>query len=286
MERQLWMTALPDSKHLAELSIPGTHDSAAYRNDLPGLGFAQTQQWTITQQLDNGVRFFDLRARVIDDNLVMHHGAVYLKMSLNDVLIDLERFVIAHPGEALIVLLKEEHDRENSEMEFHQIFAEKIMPGREQYYFLEPRLPTLGELRGKIFLIRRFGQYPHGFPARWQDKAHFSFSHNGDQVHVQDVYGTYTPFDFTSKRGEVEQHLSAARDGAPHELYINYLSVSGALTPYNGAYGDAFTDGMTLWFNRQYKGTQATRMGVIVADYVDLNGGELIDTVIYSNLGH
>ena len=45
-----WMGSLPDDTGLAELSIPGTHDSGAWR----GTVRSRTQDLTITGQLDAG----------------------------------------------------------------------------------------------------------------------------------------------------------------------------------------------------------------------------------------
>jgi 1-phosphatidylinositol phosphodiesterase len=50
-----WMATLPDSMSLAELSIPGTHDSATYRT-LESDDQTRTQSMPIERQLPVGTR--------------------------------------------------------------------------------------------------------------------------------------------------------------------------------------------------------------------------------------
>lgn len=52
-----WMSGVADCTPIAQSSIPGSHESCA----LYGGGSTQCQSLTIRQQLDNGVRFLDVR---------------------------------------------------------------------------------------------------------------------------------------------------------------------------------------------------------------------------------
>lgn len=79
-----WMGALPDKTLLSDITIPGTHDTCA-RSNIP---FVRTQYLSVTQQLEAGIRFLDLRCRLLaDGDLYMYHGGVpmnfprYLKLS-------------------------------------------------------------------------------------------------------------------------------------------------------------------------------------------------------------
>jgi hypothetical protein len=57
--------ASPDTP-LWEMSIPGTHDSSARTNHFSYADKCQT--WSITEQLNNGIRFLDLRLNYNNDN--------------------------------------------------------------------------------------------------------------------------------------------------------------------------------------------------------------------------
>lgn len=61
-----WMSALQDNVSLSQISVP-THDSGA-TVEFPS-GTAKTQNLTIAEQLNIGVRFLDIRCRHIDDSL-------------------------------------------------------------------------------------------------------------------------------------------------------------------------------------------------------------------------
>ena len=83
-----WMSAVPDSKKLFEINIPGTHDSAmancrnSTHNFVKLMGipivnsgkYAKTQFLTIGEQLNAGVRFFDLRFSAKKGELRLCHG--------------------------------------------------------------------------------------------------------------------------------------------------------------------------------------------------------------------
>src|SRR5688500_16988143 len=56
-----WMGSLPDATNVAQLSIPGTHDSGA-RTEPVG-GTAKCQNLSIADQLTAGVRYLDIRCR-------------------------------------------------------------------------------------------------------------------------------------------------------------------------------------------------------------------------------
>ena len=59
-----WMRHLDDEKYLSQLSIPGTHNSAAHSEIAWYCRIGcKCQDRLISQQLDGGVRFLDLRLR-------------------------------------------------------------------------------------------------------------------------------------------------------------------------------------------------------------------------------
>ena len=52
-----WMSMLPNSTKLKDVSIPGTHDlGARYGGDI-----VEAQSWTVKEQLNAGIRFLDIR---------------------------------------------------------------------------------------------------------------------------------------------------------------------------------------------------------------------------------
>ncbi|MEX3099023.1 phosphatidylinositol-specific phospholipase C [Serratia ureilytica] len=279
-----WMSKLGDNRLITQVSIPGTHDSASFHSNITGAGFTQTQSWDIKQQLNYGVRFLDARCRLIDDVFAMHHGPVYLKQQFGDFLQTCIDFLKRNPTEFIVLSVKKEHTTENSKKSFASVMQDRYVSPHKEMFFLENRIPNVKEVRGKIVLLRRYNGSDIGLSAsNWKDNATFRINNNGYSIFVQDEYSGYTFATIKSKREPVRKLVEASTRGKSGDLYINFTSLSGVLvTPYNGAYGDAFTDGMNYWFPKQYKGKHS--MGIIVSDYVDIDKGAIIKTVVNSNL--
>jgi hypothetical protein len=71
--------SLEDDVLIRDLSIPGTHDSAAKRG-FTRFERSETQAWNIEEQLSNGVRFLDLRVRIKGTTeLAMWHGGDFIR---------------------------------------------------------------------------------------------------------------------------------------------------------------------------------------------------------------
>lgn len=100
-----WMAEISDHTRVTALSIPGTHDSCSI--DGP-LGFAKTQNLDLADQLNAGIRFLDIRLAHYQDNLFAHHNAVHMEKSYADILEICSNFLREHPGEAVLMSVKEE----------------------------------------------------------------------------------------------------------------------------------------------------------------------------------
>lgn len=151
MNLQNWMGSLTDAaknKLITKLSLPGTHDSAAYRfngNYMPNkvagvhIGFLEflrktrlagniirdwtlTQDYTITEQLLNGIRVFDLRLSYAtrcgqslkckccggcSKELLLSHS--FACITYADFIEQLKDFVDQNPSEIVVVLIKSDH---------------------------------------------------------------------------------------------------------------------------------------------------------------------------------
>src|SRR3954471_12390805 len=101
-----WMASLADATSLAALTIPGTHDAGAIHE--PAAGIAKTQTLTFAEQLDAGIRYFDVRCRNFDDQFLIYHGSIDQDQTFDDVVGTMVGFLAAHPSETLVVSIKEE----------------------------------------------------------------------------------------------------------------------------------------------------------------------------------
>lgn len=158
-----WMAQLPSSLPLSALSIPGTHNSPTHYVALPSV---RCQAVNMRTQLDNGVRFLDIRVSCMDeslddDDLALVHSAFPISLSGNkwfhDLLASVYDFLDANPSETVIMSVKREGTGRGSDQLLSKYLARRYFAGDfARRWYTEPRVPTLGEARGKVVLVRRF----------------------------------------------------------------------------------------------------------------------------------
>ena len=176
-----WMKGLPDDTSLCELAIPGTHNTAALYEPLDGT--ARCQSLTISEQLKIGVRFLDLRCRHVQDEFHLYHGIINQKLTFAACLVELEKFLTAHPSETIIVSINETSGAKENTRSFPDTFKESI---KNKNWWLKEKLPKLGEARGKLILLRRFkSKIALGIPAtNWRSNQ----LHQTKQLIIQDYF--------------------------------------------------------------------------------------------------
>ena len=212
-----WMSHVDDDKYLDELSIPGTHDSGtcSVDNDTePQSSQVKCQQDYIPTQLLEGIRYFDIRLGKGDDPGIDHGDYYLLKkdayfMHLSDVIGYFNTFLNENPTEALIMLVSRGNDEATDES-VTTAFA-KVMADNPDLFYTSSRVPTLGEVRGKIVLLRRFrldGDSVSGHTwgldlTEWDDriKAH---SDSATMCLVQDARG----FEAAGETGDKEPYCT------------------------------------------------------------------------------
>jgi len=295
-----WMGALPAGTGLAALSIPGTHETMAVH----GGAWTQTQEdfgdsgGTLTAQLNAGIRMIDIRARVNTGNtFTIHHGSTYQNANFDDVLGRLSAFLGAHPGETVIMRLKQECTGEigscsdaSGQAAFPDIFDGYV--SRRAGLFWAPSVtraaaaavPTLGEARGKVVLAVMNGA--HG--GRWADYglAQFADWNDGSSTYVQDEYNVPNLGAIATKRDQVRRFLDKTNAGDPTRLYVNFGSGSSVFAqPQSVAGGSAGVQGvdpfLLVYLNEGPDvHTPVHRTGVLMLDFP---GGGLIDKIVSLN---
>ena len=178
-----WMAGLDDNAYLSQLSIPGTHDSGTgegwtgWLGESFGPSMGQTQDLDIGEQLECGVRAFDLRPCVVDGELVINHGILQTKAKFPETLRQLCQFVTEHPTEFVVVVMRHESDGDDNSSEWNGMMSnclnsDDIRPLLADY----KREVTVGELRGKVLVLSRdnYGGKPvGGFISGWGHKADY-----------------------------------------------------------------------------------------------------------------
>jgi len=297
------MSRLDDDILVSALTLPGTHDSAAYKTSWP---FVQTQKLNILQQLDEGIRYFDFRCGIRDDIVEMVHGISVLGITLELVLDTMYLWLLAHSSEALIVQIKQDRKAERSTVHFSHAIAQLLDPKSERWRTANTT-PTLGELRGKIQLFRRFeGPSLHAYGidvTQWQDNPirPFTIYAKEMRITIQDHYSFPDPEPLpdliVKKGGDVSELLNqAATNQEAGHWYINFTSafefnVYYQIPPREIAVGGwwvfKWEDGINLRlraFLRDHKGKR--RFGIVAMDFPESGPNDLITALIRSNSKH
>lgn len=88
--------------------ILGTHDSLSSQINNFFSQFAKTQKFNLELQLKSGVRYFDLRFKIVDNMLIGYHAFINLNINHEQVFKTLINFLNNHPDNFIIIVLKNE----------------------------------------------------------------------------------------------------------------------------------------------------------------------------------
>lgn len=148
-----WLTKISGDTPLQKIHLPGTHNSAALLEPLPGV--AKCQELSIEEQLSAGVRFLDLRCRHHDNQFSLYHGPVPQDQTFAEVQQTLIKFLAENPGECLLVSIQETAKPHQNSRSFQKTFT-SYQTQAPKLWSTETTLPRLSEARGQAVLIRRF----------------------------------------------------------------------------------------------------------------------------------
>lgn len=227
-----FMSLLPDSQTLSSMCIPGTHETFA-RYGWP-VSQCQEKTSTITKQLEDGIRFMDLRVRPDgppgEEKLWAFHGSRPQKIELGDALSQVYAFLDGIGSrETLILSIKAEHG-DAAQMQ-KLLFDLYITSSVSHRWWLEPNWPAnLGQCRGKIVLFSRFGHgdsQPGGVhPPIWPDNHEGTFSYtlpSGSLINTQDWYniGSWRSI---PRKWELAVQLLQESGNRPDVFALNFIS--------------------------------------------------------------
>jgi 1-phosphatidylinositol phosphodiesterase len=191
-----------------------------------GWPISQCQTRALSTQLQDGIRVIDIRLAVIPppirgvaipgirQNLIAYHGASPQKTPFLSILTDVHNFLTSDAGrnETIVMSIKQEDASKTPPPFFSQKIREFIIDGpggwddkaasgtsvNRGMWFLENRIPTLGEVRGKVVLFSRFGEdgaaWPQGLeglgmhPTNWPDSSRdaFEWDLKGTRIRTHD----------------------------------------------------------------------------------------------------
>lgn len=240
-----WMAKLPDDKKLSDIVLPGTHDSATKYVQLAY--FSKCQSLSVGEQLEAGCRYLDIRLGDADkgaDYPRLMHGFTNCRRSLlggklylDEVLADCYAFLSQHPTETVLFVVKHEHG-DSSDADMAKAL-DGFVQARPKFWLVTDAMPTLGEARGRLVLLRRW-EGGSGLPFVWADQKG---SADVTQAGVREDQGPYAlwvqdrfEYDAADKWAAFTRGLEVpAKEG---DAVLSFLSTKGTSTyghPYQFA---------------------------------------------------
>jgi len=297
-----WMKTLNNDLLITQLTIPGTHDSAADHAHCEEnsvckavIEFASAQTYNISDQMDKGIRFFDVRLAYDENNsrgFEFHHGPYDLKQSIGDAIGWAKDFLEKNPSEFLVWLVKQEHTNEDADAFWRDLSDE--FAGYDNLFYLEKKILTVGAARGKVIVMARnhSSQYPQGYHVEWDSNTEYYQGSDKDLTFIAEDHYSLNYVYTSTKFMDIRRNLFLARScincGSQNTLFFTFLSGEGDLAAKGPAHFADYENPHTAdWLTKD--APLGPRAGIIAMDFAGdskHSGDYLIDTLIGQNPPH
>ena len=312
-----WLDLVRDETKVCKLSIPGTHDT------MTGMGFYQpllkyvfnqtaiSQVSTLEEQMNSGLRFFDIRPVVSTDTVAkkkilrLTHGISELDVTFEWTIDQLQSYLKAHPSEFFICKLQFDNGFEDQK-DLYSLLSDVLHMSKYQGLFFENWRPdiTVGEMRGKILWLSRYDlrllneiyHYPIVY-CDWPDEdpdieedlnpeaQRNCAMYNMDdptvmaKLYKQDYYKTTTEKRMKNKQKTVIDMMHSAREANASDeniWIVNHCSAYTEVSPRGYITNASNLHPLVVEDLQKYEGTVGiTPMDMACHDYVHciINGG-------------
>ena len=317
-DNSAWMAGIPDNTFVSQLSIPGTHDAGTghgvnnYMGFISGSTYAVTQEKTLTEQWNSGIRAFDLRPAVDGSRLRIYHGVISTNLYMDDALSTLCGLLDSHPTETCIVIIRHEDDSESDDNKAKWPSMMKSLltsaPTSTHAVNYTPEA-KLGDVRGKILILSRNNYDTNpigGYISGWGFSADFNNQKNGKisgvgtqgSVYIQDFYDVSASGAPATKTASVERMLqfSTSENTNPGLWIINQTSgysKTGSMFGYTFATSNGYRDNAATQnaAAAAYINSHPGPTGIILMDFAaedassgyNVKGQTLTNAIINSN---
>jgi hypothetical protein len=254
---------------LWNMSIPGTHDSSSRTNHTAYDDKCQT--WSITEQLDNGIRFLDLRLNYNNnDNRdsngitgfdIYHGGFQYAtfkpawygvtdpaRSDTANVYAEMVAWIDAHPSEFVVVCVANTGGTSSGEYtdEFWKVITSdgpgtQVATPSRWYFSADKSVLTYGNLKGKFVLIRshpdwlwqRTAAPAENFGLPWEG-YNFSDFHEDGYFYSQNLWSDVS---YDDKMGDIRKLYAMLQKADLNKqlTYMNWISRG-----FNGVHGPEY----------------------------------------------
>ena len=312
-----WLDMVRDEVKVCKLSIPGTHDTMTGMGFYqPGLKFvfnmtAISQLSDLEEQMNSGLRFFDIRPVVSTDTIAkkkilrLTHGISELDVSFEQTIDWLQAYLKAHPSEFFIAKLQFDNGFEDQK-DLYSLLSDVLHMSRYQGLFVENWRPdiTVGEMRGKILWLSRYDlrllndvyHYPIVYcdwpdedpdieedlnPTAQRNCAMYNMEDSTikARLYKQDYYKTTTEKRMKNKQKTVIDMMHSAREANATDeniWIVNHCSAYTEVSPRGYITNASNLHPLVVEDLQKYEGTVGiTPMDMACHDYVHcvVNGG-------------
>ena len=284
--RDRWMAGLPDSLKACRVSIPGTHDSGTYGVRFPMRHYARTQTMDLSRQWDAGIRFFDLRPRLVNGTLRIYHGPADCHLGFREALLIIKRKLEEHPSEFCVVMTNSAGGGlEGVDMTMDDINS--LFPIGMLASFKANM--TVADMRGRVLFIHR----DHPTNGRdWPGTVVFGWpgnvlSHHARMMSSQEMSAVLWAQDFFTDGGK--GNYVDSKWNIVTGMIREFASAPEGVWCINHASGYTGS-GISTNINRNAKTTNARLLEYLTGHKspigivpMDFPGQELIDAIIFLN---
>ena len=218
-----WMSLLKDDVPIRFISMPGTHDSCAIEGCLSWYNrawsiYVYTQNMPLKTQLENGIRYLDIRVRRFNNTFTIHHGKCYLHTNFEEILKVISHFLAENQTETILMRIREEQPpNRGNKKKFCDILTDYRNRYNEFFWYPSSNNPFLGECRRKIVILQNFDshcfQNPNEYEANIFGLDYRSFNNQDN----------YEPKTINEKKISIRQKYEEAAYEGAHSI-INHLS--------------------------------------------------------------
>ncbi|MGR3319473.1 MAG: PKD domain-containing protein [Candidatus Anammoxibacter sp.] len=312
-----WMKWIPDDTLISDISIPGTHDTAAVA-DGPTDNSVKTQQMSLREQLDAGIRALDIRARHEDKEdgkgarFYIYHGKYFQNDfcgdnaedvcgDFGDVLRIVAGFLVAHPSETVLMRFGTDgvpspKGKLTSSKTYEDTFRWYRKESPYGSYIWKPPAPGLADpdsfgnnpkMKNKNYhsQIPKLGEIRgkifilQNFPI--DSDAFYGMAWSFDNVEIQDLWELTTLIDIQEKKSDVAAFFVKTKLGMSDTLYVNFTSGAGGVFPQTVANGLSPTTGLNEFtLNYLFAAQQTRTTGLVMMDFP---GAGLISAIVAHN---
>lgn len=291
-----WMSCIPQNVFYTMLSVPGSHDAATSTVKLFTFS-SKTQNKTIAEQLELGVRALDLRPSATD-NLEIKHGSTGTGVTLAQAIESMRSYLEKNPTEFIYATIHLEGSTDDNKTKKWSNNVYKLVKAAVDGGYALGALSKgakLADYKGKIIFIYRDdltgdNQIYNAAKVAWNDNIARTVKvrgTNGNEINdflisYQDIWessdlgentGGISGY-FSQKGGVkndndkvsmVKKYIDDATDSKDQRLIFNFASYSGGFVSDRAK--------AIMPSVNSYIVSKKNRLGVILADFVDATYG-------------